>query len=757
MTPFLLVAAMLAAQAPAPSSPAAAPEGRGAGPAGDPVASASPAGAPRAARKPVSDTYHGVEVVDPYRWLENRQDPDVKAWSEAQGAAARAWLDGLPSAAAIREQVASIVKARSPFWFGLVERPGGLFAEKLDPARQQPFLVRLPSASAPERERVLLDPNVLDASGATTIDWYVPSLDGKKVAISLSRRGTESGDVQVYDVATMKPLGEPIRRVHGGTAGGGLAWNADGTGFWYTRYPREGERPKADLDFFQQVWFHRLGTPESQDRKELGDELPRIAEVQLATKRDGKWVLAQVQNGDGGEFELWVRPTGKGGWRRVSGYADKAVRAAFGAGNELFLVSRKGAPRGQVLRLPLPPPAGERPIDRATVVVPEGEGSIETVVPTRSRLYIEELVGGPSRLRMASLSGKPLGEVPILPVSTVGQVVRLQGDAILFQNTSYLEPVAWYEYDPSSGRASRTRLFQTSPVDLSGAEATRGWATSKDGTRVPVDVLRMKGTRPDGDRPTVLYGYGGYGISQTPSFSAARALWLRNGGIYAVAATRGGGEFGEAWHLAGNLTRKQNVFDDFIAAAEWLVKEGYTRPDRLAIVGGSNGGLLVNAVLTQRPELFRAVASLVGISDMLRVEATPNGAFNVTEFGTVKDPDQFKALHAYSPVHRVVDGTRYPAVLLTAGESDPRVDSWHAKKMAARLQEASASGRPVVLRLSGWGHGMGSSRDETIAQTADLWTFLFAELGVTFQPIAVAAPQGGVPGPTPARAGRSAP
>jgi prolyl oligopeptidase len=679
-------------------------------------------------------------VVDPYRWLENPQDPEVKAWSEAQGAAARAWLDGLPSAKEIRAQVTAIVMARSPAWYGLVDRPGVLFASKYDPARQQPLLVRLTSADAPEKERVLLDPNVLDPTGATTVDWYVPSLDGKRIAVSLSRKGTESGDLHLYEVADMKAIGEPIRRVHGGTAGGSVAWNADGSGFWYTRYPREGERPKEDLEFHQQVWFHRLGTPESADRKELGDELPRIAEVQLATKRDGKWVLAQVQNGDGGEYETWLRPTGKGAWRRLSGFQEKAVRAAFGPGNDLFFVSRDGAPRGKVLRLPLPPPAGERPLARAVVVVPEGEAAIEAVVPTRGRLYLEELVGGPSRLRVVSPSGKALGEVPILPVSTVGQVVRLGDDAVLFQNLSYLEPAAWYRYDPRSGKTTRTKLFQTSPVDLSGAEAVRGWATSKDGTRIPVDVLRMKASKLDGDRPTVLYGYGGYGISQTPSFSPARALWLQNGGVYAVAAIRGGGEFGEAWHLAGNLTRKQNVFDDFIAAAEWLVKEGYTRPGRLAILGGSNGGLLVNAVLTQRPELFRAVVSLVGISDALRVEATPNGAFNVTEFGTVKDPAQFAALHAYSPVHRVVDGTPYPSVLLTAGENDPRVDSWHAKKMAARLQEATSSGRPVVLRLSGWGHGMGSSRDEAIAQATDTWTFLFAELGVPFRPIAVSSP-----------------
>ena len=702
--------------------------------------SVSAAQAPRAPRRPVTETHHGVEVVDPYRWLEDSRSPEVKAWTEAQGAAARAYLEGLPGAKEIREQVKAIVLARSPSWFSLVERKGAFFAMKSDPARQQPVLVWMGSPDDVARERVLLDPSVLDPTGKTNVDWFVPSPDGKKVAVSLSQGGTESGDLQVFDVATMKPVGDRIPRVQGGTAGGSVAWNRDGSGFWYTRYPRDGERPAADLPFFQQVWFHALGQPEATDRKELGDELPRIAEITLRARRDGKWILALVKNGDGGEVELWLRPGGKGSWTRISRFADRAVDGEFGDGAELFLLSRKDAPRGRILRLPLPP-RGADPLAGARVVVPEGSEAILGMEVARDRIYVATIDGGPSRLRMYGLTGKPLGEVPVLPVSAVGQVVPVAGRGILFQNQSWVDPLAWYAFDPAKGKVTKTRLATTSPVDLSGSEAVRGWATSKDGTRVPVDVLRMKGTKLDGDRPTILYGYGGYGVNETPHYSPILALWILNGGVYANAVLRGGGEFGEEWHLAGNLTRKQNVFDDFFAIAEWLVKEGYTRPERLAILGGSNGGLLVNAVLTQHPQAFRAAASMVGISDMIRVEATPNGAFNVTEFGSVKDPEQFRALYAYSPYHHVVDGTRYPAVLLTAGEGDPRVDSWHAKKMAARLQEATTSGLPVVLRISGWGHGIGSSRDERIAQTADLWTFFFAELGVPFRPIAVTAPR----------------
>jgi prolyl oligopeptidase len=729
-TAALLVVTLLAApgspvaQAPAPP-PAAA------------VAPAGPASPPRAAKGTVVDTYHGVQVADPYRWLEDPKDPQVVAWTEGQAAAARAFLDGLGQAKAVREQVGAIFKARSASYRDLALRPTGLFAMKSDPAKQQPELVLLPSAEAPGKARSLLDPNRLDPTGKTTIDLFVPSLDGKRVAVSLSRGGTESGDVHLYDVASGKEIGEVLARVHGGTAGGNVAWNADGTGLWYTRYPGEGERAKEDLAFFQQVWFHRIGTPVASDKQDLLADLPRIAEITLATKRDGRWIVAEVKNGDGGEVEYFVRPAGPGAWVQLSTFADLAVGAAFGDGPELFLLSRQGASRGKVLGLPLPPKPGA--LAAARLVIPEGDGAIQEVLPTRSRLYVSELDGGLSRLRVTDLSGAPRGTVPVLPVSDVGQLVRVGADDLLFSNTSYLAPFAWYRLAAKDGKVTRTPLAVRSPVDLSRVEAVRGFATSKDGTRVPVDLLRLTGTRLDGSAPTILYGYGGYGISQTPGYSASRGLWLLNGGVLAFASIRGGGEYGEAWHLAGALTRKQNCFDDFIAAAEWLVKEGYTRPERLGILGGSNGGILMGASMAQRPELFRAVVTMAGVYDMLRVETTSNGAFNVTEYGTVKDPEQFKALAAYSPLHAVRDGVRYPAVLITAGENDPRVDAWHGKKLAARLQEATTSGQPVLLRMSGWGHGMGSSRDEVIAQYSDLYAFFIEELGLTFKPIPVAA------------------
>jgi prolyl oligopeptidase len=313
----------------------------------------------------------------------------------------------------------------------------------------------------------------------------------------------------------------------------------------------------------------------------------------------------------------------------------------------------------------------------------------------------------------------------------VGQLLRAGGDQLLFQSQSFVEPSTWYRYDPSSGQLKKTALFQTAPASFSDVEVIRQFAISKDGTRVPMNILRRKGTKLDGNNPTLLTGYGGFGVSQSPGFSLRRRLWLDHGGVWVIANLRGGSEFGESWHEQGRLTKKQNVFDDFIACAESLIKAKYTSPEKLAIEGGSNGGLLMGAALTQRPDLFRAVVSHVGIYDMLRVETFPNGAFNVTEFGTVKERDQLRALYAYSPYHHVKDGTDYPAVLFLTGANDGRVDPMNSRKMTARLQAATHSERPVFLRTSsGSGHGIGTALNERIEQDADVFAFLFDQLSI---------------------------
>lgn len=686
---------------------------------------------PVAQKQAVEDTLHGTTVADPYRWLEPSTDPNVQQWTDGQNAYTRGVLDKLPGREPLRRRITELLSWKSPAYYGLEEAGGTLFVMKAQPPRQQPLLVTLGSLDDTSTERVLVDPVAVDPTGHTTIDFFKPSLDGKKVAVSMSKNGTESGDVSVYDVATGKALpNDVVPRVNSGTAGGDLTWNGDGTGFFYTRHPRGEERPAADRDFFQQVYFHALGTPTEKDTYALGKDFPRIAMTTLETSPDGKYVSALQANGDGGQYSLFLRgPTGT--WTQVSKYEDKVVRVRFGHDGAAYLLSRKDAPRGKVLRLPLATPT----LDKATVVVPEGEATLQAIVPAKSRLYLVEQLGGPSRLRMVDLKGEAMGLVPTLPVSSVGGVVVRGGDDILFSNGSFVQPQAWYRFGTKDGQVAKTALARTAPVDLSNVEVVRTEATSKDGTKVPLTILKKKGTKLDGKNPTLLTGYGGFNVSITPNYNAVAGLWLEQGGVYAVANLRGGSEFGEEWHTNGSLTKKQNVFDDFYACAKLLVDQKYTQPKKLAIQGGSNGGLLMGAAVTQHPEMYGTVVARVGIYDMLRTELTPNGQFNITEYGSVKDPEQFKALYGYSPYHHVVEGTKYPSVLFTSGANDPRVDPFHSRKMVARMQSSTGSKRPILLRANAeTGHGAGTPLSARIEEEVDVYSFVFNELGMTYQP-----------------------
>ncbi len=430
----------------------------------------------------------------------------------------------------------------------------------------------------------------------------------------------------------------------------------------------------------------------------------------------------------------------EGHWTQLTRFEDCIVSIKFGADPALYMLSRKDAPRGQILRLPL----SHLDLAEAKVVVPQSPGgpdeadrsSIETFVPAWGHLYVIDIVGGPSRIRVFDNQGKALPAPVLPPVSAVGQVVSIGGGDLLFYVSSFLEQPTLYVFDALTGSTTRTGPIQASPVKFDDAEVVREFATSKDGTRVPLNIIRLKGTKLDGSHPALVTGYGGYSISTKPHSRGSLArLWLDQGGIFVETNLRGGAEYGDEWHRAGNLTHKQNVFDDFLACAQYLIDQNYTTPARLAIMGGSNGGLLMGAALTQRPDLFRAVVSYVGIYDMLRVELDPNGAFNVTEFGSVKDPEQFKALSAYSPYHHVKDGTTYPAVLMLTGQNDHRVNPMQSRKMIARLQAADSSGRPILLRTSSSaGHGIGTALDERIDQDADVFSFLFDQLGIQYSP-----------------------
>jgi len=680
---------------------------------------------PVATAKPVTNVYHGVEVQDDYQWLEDGNDTTVQEWADGQNRFARQELDGIACWEPIAERLRELYNQAHPEYYSYSYIGGQLFAMKKQPPLDQPLLIVMDVSLDPESERIIVNPNSIDTTGRTSIDFFVVSPDARLVAVSLSQGGTEDGDVHVYLTADGEKLPDVVPLVNGPTAGGDVAWLPDASGFFYTHYPRGDERPPEDMRFYQQVYYHELGSSTEADTYVIGEEFPRIAEIQFETSPDNKYVLATVSDGDGGEYAHYLgQPSGK--WRQISGFKDKIPTAKFGTDNSIYLLAEKDTPKGEILRLK---PKSTN-LKRAQTVVPESDRVITDFLPTENYLYVSDLVGGPSQLRIVKLGQGTQREIPIKEVSSVYGLTSLGGDRILYRNSSYVEPTVAYVYEPLEGEPARTRLAGSSIADFSNVEVVREFAQSKDGTRVPMTVLRPKGAKLDGSNPVVLYGYGGYGLSQRPYFRESLSLWLNSGGIYVIANIRGGGEFGEDWHLQGNLVNKQNVFDDFAACAQYLIDTGYTNNDLLAIRGGSNGGLLVGATMTQHPDLFKAVVCQKGVLEMLRVELDPNGAFNVTEFGTVKDPDQFRALYAYSPYHSVNEGVRYPDALFTADDNDWRVNASNSRKMVAHLQAASPQSLTLLRMSTGAGHGIGSSMSDRIAQQADVWAFLFDRLGV---------------------------
>ncbi|MBI4365003.1 MAG: S9 family peptidase, partial [Candidatus Latescibacteria bacterium] len=643
----------------------------------DAAASSKASQPPRAPKRTVIDTYWGERVSDDYQYMESVSDPDVERWGKEQDAFTRAWLDGHPDRKAVLERVIALTHSESPDYSGLSYRYGYYFAKKDAPPKEQPSLVTLTSVADLSTERAVVDPNVIDPSGATTIDFYAPSLDAKLVAVSLSKNGTEDGTLYFYETATGRRLDDAIPGVNGGTAGGSAAWNAEGTGVYYTRYPRPGERPDEELPFYQQVYFHKLGTPLTEDVYVLGREFPKIAEIELSTSPDGRFVLADVRNGDGGEHGFWLRSP-EGVWTRISRFEDKVIGAEFGLDEALYLLSRADAPNKKILRLPLATPT----LDRAGVVVPETENAIESYTPTATRIYVTEMVGGPTQMRVYDLNRRALTTtVSMTEIGRLGQAVRTVGDEVLVRGQSYTRPPAYYRLSPGGADLIPTALVHTSPADFSDCEVRREFATAFDGTKLPVNIIMRKGTKLDGSAPAILYGYGSYGLSEQPYFEPKLKVWLEQGGIYVDASVRGGGEYGDAWHAAARLGTKKLSMDDFAACARYLVEKRYTSKQRLAIEGGSAGGLLVYGTLVHYPEYMHAAVAHVGYGDVLRTELAPNGEFNTTEFGTVKDSSQFRGMVSYSPYHHVKDGARYPSLLALTGVNDPRVPAWETFKM----------------------------------------------------------------------------
>lgn len=701
---------------------------------GDSARTQSP-GPPPARVDNVVDTYHGIEVSDPYRWLEDWDDEEVKAWARAENTFTRSYLEALPEFAAVQARVRELLVDDGSISYDSLSVNGmTLYALKSDPQNQQRVLVAMPVNGDPANERIVVDPNAIDKTGLTTIDWYKISNAGDMVAVSLSRGGSEAGDLHFYDIETGNPVGELVTRVQGGTAGGDAAWLPDDSGVYYTRYPRLGERAEEDALFYVQVYEHRIGESPVADTYVLGQDFPRIAEIRLFVQPDSGRLLITVQDGDSSRFVHYLKQP-DGGIVQIGDFGDGLLQLAFGEDDTLYGVSWANDPLGEIVAVDASDPNAQ-----PEVLVPAGDGAIThsfydpyspTLLSTRNRLYALYQIGGPYELRAFDLDGNRVAGPETEPVSTSGGLTDAGVAGLLFATTSYVTSDAWFSFDPDTGSTRRLAISTEGPDDLSGVSVVREFAVSADGTRVPVNILIPPGAEPDGTGAVIVTGYGGYGSSNSPRVIRLARFALENGAFFADANLRGGGEYGEAWHRAGMLTEKQNVFDDFIAVVEHLVSNGYADPGRVGIYGSSNGGLLMGAVLTQRPDLVHAVVSNVGIYDSLRAELDSNGAFNVPEFGTVRDADQFAALYAYSPYHNVKDETAYPATLLTTGANDPRVDPMNSRKFAARLQAAQSGDAPILLRLDeDSGHGIGSSTDQRVALATDQYTFLLHELGI---------------------------
>ncbi|MEP6863278.1 MAG: alpha/beta fold hydrolase [Deltaproteobacteria bacterium] len=700
---------------PEPAAPPTPPEIRvpseppPATPAQTPVAKKD--GPPLAAVRMVKDTIHGVIVEDPYRWLE-QDTPEVKAWSDAQDAYARAKLDKLPEKPQLAAELDKILKAPVTAYGDFKVGGTKLFARRREPNDEQPKLIVMSDPEHAKTAKLVFDPISADHP-RRSFDWYVPSPDGSKVAIAESDGGSEVADVHIVDAAG-KEL-EVIPNVQRPTGGGSAAWTPDGKGLYYTRYPMPGEPHEADKDAWLQVYFHKLGTPTAKDTFELGKDLPKNAEIELASDSRGR-VIASVQQGDGGMFRHYLKDAK--GWRQLDDWNDRIMTVAFGSTPDLWLISRKDAPRGKLMRLA----PNAKTAQEAVVVVPEGKDAMITSFPDNEgttvigdHVFVRYQLGGPSELRSFYLTGKPDKGPVGPPVSSASKPVAWRGD-VLVEIGSYVTPETWMRFSPKSGKATELAdLSPKYPVDFSNIEARREVATSKDGTAVPLNILWPKGSPQDGSVACVVTGYGGFSISEEPGLFLAYAPLMTRGMCVVVVNLRGGGEFGEDWHRHGMLLKKQNVFDDFAAALDYLVAKKYTSRHKLGIFGGSNGGLLMGAMITQHPDAMKAVVSSVGIYDMVRNELTPNGAFNTSEYGSVAEPDQFKALYAYSPYHHVGRGIAYPAILMHTGANDGRVAPYHSRKMIAALQAANSGDAPILLHTSETaGHGMGTNMTERI-------------------------------------------
>ncbi|HVN76822.1 MAG TPA: prolyl oligopeptidase family serine peptidase [Thermoanaerobaculaceae bacterium] len=694
-----------------------------AGPAGAQRPQTTPRIAYPAARKgDVVDDYHGVKVADPYRWMEDLDSAETRAWVQAESALTESYMATIPARAPINKRLTGLwdyERFTVPFVDG-----GRTFFTRNSGLQAQNVLYVLDSPDA--QPRVLLDPNTLSADGTVALSGTSVSNDGTLLAYSVSTAGSDWQEWRVRDVATAKDTADRIEWAKFTHA----AWTHDGAGFFYGRFdqPPAGAERKA-TNYFQKLYYHKLGTPQSADpivyRRDDHKEWQFSPEV----SDDGRYLLIYVSVGTDRRNMFFYKDLREPSGKVVELLPELEANYSFvdNDGPVFFFRTDEGAPNGRLIAIDTANPA------RAAwrVIIPEAKDALVRVSRVHDTFIADYLKDATTSVRLFADDGKPLGEVKLPGLGAASGFGGKRTDPVTYYSfASFTAPGTIYRFDV----ASRTSTVFRQPkvaADLGAFETTQVFYTSKDGTRVPMFLTYRKGTKLDGTNPTLLYAYGGFDIPELPAFSVSNLVWMEMGGVYALANLRGGSEYGEAWHQAGMFERKQNVFDDFIAAAEWLIANRYTSRERLAIFGGSNGGLLIGAVLNQRPDLFGAAIPAVGVMDMLRFQKFTIGWAWASEYGTADDPKMFPALRAYSPLHNIKPGTCYPPTLVMTADHDDRVFPAHSFKYAATLQAAQACANPVLIHIeTRAGHGAGKPTSKQIAEAADRLAFLVKSLGM---------------------------
>jgi prolyl oligopeptidase len=686
---------------------------------------------PPARESDVVEDYHGVRVRDPYRWLEDVDSPETKAWVDAQNALTRSFLDAIPERTRIKDRLTKLwdfPKYGAPF------KEGKRLFYFENSGLQNQAVLYVQDASRKEKARALLDPNTLSADGTVAVTAVAASRNGRYLAYGTASSGSDWQEFHVRDVESGKDLADTLRWIKFSR----MSWTKDHKGFYYSRYdaPREDAAGKVltALNRGQKLFYHRLGTPQSADLLilERPDEPDWLIDAEVTD--DGAYCVITIHQGSDERDRIYFIDLDDARHPRVDAPVvrllddfDASYEFIDNGGPVFLILTDRDAPKGRIIALNINAPH-ER--DWRTVVS-EQKDVLTDVKVAGNTLITSYLQDAHTSLRLFTPTGAARGELSLPALGTVTTISASPLDPEFFYTfSSYLTPTTVYRYDLRKGA---NEVFRTPRLDadLSRFETTQLFFTSKDGTRVPMFVTARRGLVKDGSNPTLLYAYGGFNNSVTPSFSPATLVWLEMGGVYAVANIRGGGEYGREWHEAGMLAKKQNVFDDFIAAAEFLVRERYTSPAKLAVQGASNGGLLVGAVMTQRPELFGAALPAVGVMDMLRFHKFTIGWAWTSEYGSADDSTQFRVLQAYSPLHHLAPGTHYPATLITTADHDDRVVPGHSFKFAAALQASQGGPAPVLIRVeTRAGHGGGKPTSKQIDEAADRFAFLVRVLGI---------------------------